>query len=262
MEYDYREYRKDSQAALREKNSPKEKLDNFQASEKRKKEGREPEKKLEIGNTYGKFEIGSAEWTEKKKENSQKKTEKLAIVSGLRKERKKELRDYESVRENGAVPLPILQKRTLVNPHVKEKSAAALRLEQEKTGSRLAESLSAMKDQGKLETVQEMLPFLDSRREQEERRQLLEEQETIGKLSTEKNKYLDQLKESELHKKREKEKFIQSADRILKNKSEEIRTEKREHSGDLEEYLRKLWGNVLTNGEEDDGNIENNDEKL
>ena len=86
-----------------------------------------------------------------------------------------------------------------MNPHVKEKSAAALKLDQEKTGSRLTESLSAMRNQGKLETVQEMLPFLDSEREKEERAQILEEQRTVGKLSTVKNQYLDQLKENELH---------------------------------------------------------------
>ena len=43
MEYDYREYRKDSQAVLREKNSRREKMDHFLSSEGRKKEGREPE---------------------------------------------------------------------------------------------------------------------------------------------------------------------------------------------------------------------------
>ena len=40
MEYDYREYRKDSQAVLREKNSRREKMDHFLSSEGRKKEGR------------------------------------------------------------------------------------------------------------------------------------------------------------------------------------------------------------------------------
>ena len=52
MEYDYMEYRKDSQAALREKNSRGEKMDGFHSSEKRRKEGREPEKELEIGKFY------------------------------------------------------------------------------------------------------------------------------------------------------------------------------------------------------------------
>ena len=107
-----------------------------------------------------------------------------------------------------------------------------------------------------------MLPFLDSRREQEERKRILEEQEVTGKLSTEKNKYLDSLKENELHKQREKQKFVQAADRILKNKSEEIRPEDREHGGNLEEYLKKLWSNILTKEEEKDGNIDNNDGKL
>ena len=51
-----------------------------------------------------------------------------------------------------------------MNPHVKEKSAAALKLDQEKTGSRLTESLSLMRNQGRLETVQEMLPFLKRER--------------------------------------------------------------------------------------------------
>ena len=66
MEYDYREYRKDSQAVLREKNSRREKMDHFLSSEGRKKEGREPEKKLEIGNSYGTFEIGVSKAAAKK----------------------------------------------------------------------------------------------------------------------------------------------------------------------------------------------------
>ena len=254
MEYDYREYRKDSQAVLREKNSRREKMDHFLSSEERKKEGREPEKKLEIGNSYGTFEIGFSKAAAKKNRED-------AVISGLRKDRRKELRDYEYVRENGAVPLPLLQKRAFVNSHVKEKSAAALKLDQEKTGSRLTESLSAMRNQGKLETVQEMLPFLDSEREKEERAQILEEQRTVGKLSTVKNQYLDQLKENELHKQREKERFIQSVDKILKNRSEELRAEKRVHNGSLEEYLKKVWKNVLTKDAEKDGDIENNGEK-
>lgn len=49
MEYDYREYRKDSQAVLREKNSRREKMDHFLSSEERKKEGREPEKSWKSG---------------------------------------------------------------------------------------------------------------------------------------------------------------------------------------------------------------------
>ena len=58
MEYDYREYRKDSQAVLREKNSRREKMDHFLSSEGRKKEGREPEKKLEIGNLTERLKSG------------------------------------------------------------------------------------------------------------------------------------------------------------------------------------------------------------
>ena len=83
----------------------------------------------------------------------------------------------------------------------------------------------------------------------------------MGKLSTVKNQYLDQLKENELHKQREKERFIQSVDKILKNKSEELQAEKRGHDGNLEEYLKKVWKNVLTKDAEKDGDIENNGEK-
>ena len=83
MEYDYREYRKDSQAVLREKNSRREKMDHFLSSEGRKKEGREPEKKLEIGNSYGTFEIGFSKAAAKKnREDVQKAPEKLAVISG------------------------------------------------------------------------------------------------------------------------------------------------------------------------------------
>ena len=82
MEYDYREYRKDSQAVLREKNSRREKMDHFLSSEGRKKEGREPEKKLEIGNSYGTFEIGFSKAAAKKnREDVQKAPEKLAVIS-------------------------------------------------------------------------------------------------------------------------------------------------------------------------------------
>ena len=101
-------------------------MDHFLSSEGRKKEGREPEKKLEIGNSYGTFEIGVSKAAAKKnREDVQKAPEKLAVISGLRKDRRKELRDYEYVRENGAVPLPFLQKRAFVNPHVKEKERSS-----------------------------------------------------------------------------------------------------------------------------------------
>ena len=65
MEYDYREYRKDSQAVLREKNSRREKMDHFLSSEGRKKEGREPEKKLEISGKTGSH-IGTQKRSEKR----------------------------------------------------------------------------------------------------------------------------------------------------------------------------------------------------
>lgn len=68
MEYDYREYRKDSQAVLREKNSRREKMVTFCPPRDRKKEGREPEKKLEIGNSYGTFEIGDFESSSEKEQ--------------------------------------------------------------------------------------------------------------------------------------------------------------------------------------------------
>ena len=110
MEYDYMEYRKDSQAALREKNSRGEKMDGFHSSEKRRKEGREPEKELEIGNSYGKFELGATKQSVKSG-NEKNVPEKIAVVSGLRKDRKKELRDHEQLQESRAVPLELLQKR-------------------------------------------------------------------------------------------------------------------------------------------------------
>ena len=47
----------------------------------------------------------------------------------------------------------------------------------------------------------------------------------------------------------------------LKNRSEELRAEKRVHNGSLEEYLKKVWKNVLTKDAEKDGDIENNGEK-
>ena len=78
MEYDYREYRKDSQAVLREKNSRREKMDHFLSSEERKKEGREPEKKLEIGNSYGTFEIGFSKAADDTTEDQQKADRKPA----------------------------------------------------------------------------------------------------------------------------------------------------------------------------------------
>lgn len=133
MEYDYGEYRKDSQALFREEEKRGETLERFEASEKRRREGREPERVLALKNSYGQFELGvSGTKTEKQPEKAQRSQEKLALVSGLRKERKKELRDYETFHETGSVPLSSLQKRGRVNPHKKEKSAALLRLEPEK----------------------------------------------------------------------------------------------------------------------------------
>lgn len=102
MEYDYGEYRKDSQALFREEEKRGETLERFEASEKRRREGREPERVLALKNSYGQFELGVSGT---KAEKAQRSQEKLALVSGLRKERKKELRDYETFHETGSVPL-------------------------------------------------------------------------------------------------------------------------------------------------------------
>lgn len=59
MEYDYGEYRKDSQALFREEEKRGETLERFEASEKRRREGREPERVLALKNSYGQFEAGS-----------------------------------------------------------------------------------------------------------------------------------------------------------------------------------------------------------
>lgn len=264
VEYDYGEYRKDSQALFREEEKRGETLERFEASEKRRREGREPERVLALKNSYGQFELGvSGTKTEKQPEKAQRSQEKLALVSGLRKERKKELRDYETFHETGSVPLSSLQKRGRVNPHKKEKSAALLRLEPEKTGNRLAKGLSELAEKEKLETVQEMFPFLQNKAEREERKILMEEREKTGILSTEKSHYLDHIKENELHKQREKQKFVQKADYTFRTEKEKQKQETKK-TGAWEEYRKKLWESGLLNDEnanEDDENRENNEKK-
>ena len=51
MEYDYGEYRKDSQALFREEEKRGETLERLEASEKRRREGREPERVLALKNS-------------------------------------------------------------------------------------------------------------------------------------------------------------------------------------------------------------------
>lgn len=181
-------------------------------------------------------------------------------MSGLRKDRKKELKDHELFKETGSASIPILQKRARVNPHHKEKSAAMLRLEPEKTGNRLALSLSEMAESGKLKTVQQLLPFLNEKREKEEKERLLEERNLCGGLSKEKERYLEEVKENELHKQRERYRFVQKADLILRQNRESL-VDTAEKAGEtLEEYRKKIWGNPCPeenteeNTEEDEEN--------
>lgn len=161
VEYDYGEYRKDSQALFQGRRKTGRNIRALEASEKRRREGREPERVLCAEKFIRAVELGvSGTKTEKQPEKAQRSQEKLALVSGLRKERKKELRDYETFHETGSVPLSSLQKRGRVNPHKKEKSAAAFAPGTGKTGNRLAKGLSELAEKEKLETVQEMFPFL------------------------------------------------------------------------------------------------------
>ena len=114
MEYDYREYRKDSQAVLRGEEQPQRKDGSLSVLRGTKKEGREPEKSWKSGNSYGTFEIGFFESSsEKEQGRCSESSGKTGSHIGTQKDRRKELRDYEYVRENGAVPLPLLQRERL-----------------------------------------------------------------------------------------------------------------------------------------------------
>ena len=261
MEHEYLKYRKDSQAMFRDETQQGKKLDRFEPSEKRKKEKREPEQALSIKNTYGQFQLGEVKRKNRREpENQLLHNENIALVSGLRKDRKKELKDHELFKETGSASIPILQKRVRLNPHHKEKSAAMLRMEPEKTGNRLALSLSEMAESGKLKTVQQLLPFLNGKREKEEKERLLEERNFCGGLSKEKERYLEEVKENELHKQRERYRFVQKADLILRQNKESL-VDTAEKAGEtLEEYRKKIWGNpspeenTEENTEEDEEN--------
>lgn len=261
MEHEYLKYRKDSQAMFRDETQQGKKLDRFEPSEKRKKEKREPEQALSIKNTYGQFQLGEVKRKNRREpENQLLHNENIALVSGLRKDRKKELKDHELFKETGSASIQILQKRVRLNPHHKEKSAAMLRMEPEKTGNRLALSLSEMAESGKLKTVQQLLPFLNEKREKEEKERLLEERNLCGGLSKEKERYLEEVKENELHKQRERYRFVQKADLILRQNKESL-VDTAEKAGEtLEEYRKKIWGNpspeenTEENTEEDEEN--------
>lgn len=110
VEYDYGEYRKDSQALFREEEKRGETLERFE----RRKSGEEKARagaRARAEKSYGQFELGvSGTKTEKQPEKAQRSQEKLALVSGLRKERKKELRDYETFHETGSVAALVTSK--------------------------------------------------------------------------------------------------------------------------------------------------------
>lgn len=83
MEYDYGEYRKDSQALFREEEKRGETLERFEASEKRRREGREPERVLALKNSYGQFELGvSGTKAEKQPEKAQRSSGKISACIG------------------------------------------------------------------------------------------------------------------------------------------------------------------------------------
>ena len=108
-----------------------------------------------------------------------------------------------------------------------------------------------------------MFPFLQNKTEREERKILMEEREKTGILSTEKSHYLDHIKENELHKQREKQKFVQKADYTFRTEKEKQKQETKK-AGAWEEYRKKLWESGLLNDEnanEDDENRENNEKK-
>lgn len=68
---------------------------------------------------------------------------------------------------------------------------------------------------------------------------------------------------NELHKQREKQKFVQKADYTFRTEKEKQKQETKK-TGAWEEYRKKLWESGLLNDEnanEDDENRENNEKK-
>ncbi|MFR8015832.1 MAG: hypothetical protein ACLU48_04270 [Clostridiaceae bacterium] len=131
------EYRKDSQAVLREKNSRRERdgsLSVLRGTKKKERTG--TGKKLEIGNSYGTFEIGFSKAAAKKnREDVQKAPEKLAVISGLRKDRGEKNSGITNMSvKMGLCRFRFCKSRAFVNPHVKERAQQHWKLDQEKTG--------------------------------------------------------------------------------------------------------------------------------
>lgn len=209
MEYGYKEYRKDSQSPLRDKEVTGQKpLSHFKSSEERQKKQMVPQEKMLLKNTYGALNLGRA---------SQEK-EKLITVSGVRQGEDTTLRDYDEVRETGSVFLPNTNKRAVTNPHDRRNSAVAIKLKEAESGERAVKHLEQIAEHLDQQVLRQTLPFLLQKQEEGQIKELEEQRALDGSLSKERERYLNTLKVNQIHKQQKKQELIKKINQTLAEK--------------------------------------------
>lgn len=220
MEYGYKEYRKDSQSSLRDKEATGQKpLSHFKSSEERQKKQMVPQEKMLLKNTYGALNLGKAS-QEKEKDGETKKQqeEKLITVSGVRQGEDTTLRDYDEVRETGSVFLPNTNKRAVTNPHDRENSAVAIKLKEAESGERAVKHLEQIAEHLDQQVLRQTLPFLLQKQEEGQIKELEEQRAIDGGLSEERERYLTTLKINQIHKQQKKQELIKKINQTLAEK--------------------------------------------
>ena len=236
MEYDYKKYRKDSQAALR--NKPIEKdgaLSHYEPREEVKKDHKEPKEKMLMENAYGAVNLGIPEKKQEKEKTQEKEQRPMrtVTVSGLKEGRYTESRDSEHVRETGSVALKGLQKRAFTNSHEKENSAMGLRVFPWNTGEKIVGQLQELAEKENLQVVRQMLPFLYEKPEKEKIQELREAKKADGGLVPERERYLELLEQNQLHRQQQKRKLVHEINHTLAREQQGVKEEKKDDTYDL-----------------------------
>lgn len=257
MEYEYQEYRKDSQADLKEKEvSGQENLSNYEPKEETRKKGKEPKEKMLLENTYGTVNFGISN-SDKEKKQEETKKERLVTISKKREKEEETLNSEKILKENGAERLKAYNRRGFVNPHEKESSAMGLKVLHWHTGEQIVAQLEKLSEKENLDAVDKVVPFLAEKEEKEKIKLLWEKRRRDSGLDVETEKYLEMLQMNQIHRKQKKKELAESLNQIVRNKEKQEGKEEKKRKKSAE-FLREMLAVIETEAleSEDDDKTE------
>lgn len=207
---DYEKVRKEVNYSLQSKGMENNRsLTGYQYSEKESKMNDIPKESMRLGNTFGGISIGS-----------NKKKELLLVVTGRMKGYQSPDRNSKLFVSERAVRINSITDKMYTNSSEKNESAFAYRVPNSNNEKYIMRRLKGMFEKENHKLTEDMLPFLNQKKEKEEIRVLEEQRKNYEQVMTDRqldrlNKRLTTLQYDLTHKKQEEQRFTENLKKAL-----------------------------------------------